>query len=290
MRVKEKFELMYKGDEEVYNVVPIKKSTLSAYQIDKEDAKYLLSLVRTFSRARQFSFSEVVLNKMDKCMVVKIPSYPLPGFVTKEGLNVVNIGVLPATLISDHTPADIYTAFLYTITLGEYFKNKPFTMGNEINISNMFFSIFMKLFGKMAGLIGSFKHLIPRLQYLITLYTYVSFMGVEPTINIKKKIGAMYYVSIEDLKLDYDFLSIIGLLKSINDNDIISLSENKFSTKIIASAGISSLPMFEDISRFYATMLASDIPGNTQFSYFWSKVNTNLFQKINYVALRNLYK
>ena len=92
----------------------------------------------------------------------------------------------------------------------------------------------------------------------------------------------------QDLKLDYDFTSIKGFLNAINDNDIIPISDFKFSTNIINVAGMASLPMFEDISRFFATLLASTIPGNSNFSYYWSKVNPGLYNKLNNIGLASL--
>jgi hypothetical protein len=289
MVIKEKFELIYRGSDEVYNIVPLSKSTIRAYEIDKEDKEHLQMLGKSFSRIKKHPSSDIVDANMKDVVFVKLPIYPLPGFVTKDGLAVANLSVIPVTLITDYTTSDIYSLLLYAISLKQYIVKKPFSPGNEINIANMIFSIFMKLFGKKSGLIGSFKHLIPKLQFLIFLYVSVSFMGFEQTNTLIKKIGTTLYMNPDELKLDgYDFRRVRDFLAAINDNEIISISENKFSSQIVATAGMSSLPMFEDISRFFATILVSDIPGTTQFSGFWSKVNTALFQKLVYIGLSNL--
>ena len=56
---------------------------------------------------------------------------------------------------------------------------------------------------------------------------------------------------------------------------------------MINAGGVASLPMFEDLSRFFATLLASSIP-NSQFSYIWAKINTNLFGKLFEFGFRTL--
>jgi len=287
MIVKDKFELVYKVGGNIYNIVPLAKSTLKAYAVDKEDFKHLLILVKSFSRIKRHPASKLIEHKADTLTVVNLPTYPLPGFVTSKGVGVVNLSVLPVKSLTDYSPSDIFALFLYVLSLRSYVTKKPFKTGTESNVAGMLFSIFMKLFGKRAGLIGSFKHLIPKLQFLIYLYIEVAMMGVAQTESLKKRIGSIMYLDPDELNLDYNFGSTTEFLKSINDNSIIPISENKFSSMIISTGGIASLPMFEDLSRFYATILASGVP-NSQFSYFWAKINTNLFGKLTEDGLRSL--
>ena len=63
---------------------------------------------------------------------------------------------------------------------------------------------------------------------------------------------------------------------------------NTFSTTIINYVGIASLPLFEDVSRFYATLLASTVLGNSQFPGYFNKVNTSLFDRLIYNGLTSL--
>lgn len=288
MRIKKKFELIYRASGEVYNVIPLSRSTLSAFEISKSDYDYIVNLVQTFARVKGHITQNIVINNAKKCVVVKMPDYPLPGFMTTTGLPVVNLSVLPVTMVTDYSLTDMYSMFLYTISLKAYLSNKPFKKGHDINVANMYFSIFMKLFGKKSGLIGAYKDLIPNLKYLIHLYTSCSLMGIEDNSTLRRKISADLYMDPSNLKLDYDFRSTIEFIKAINSNDIIALSEYKFSSSIVNIAGTPFLPVFEDISRFFATILASDIPGNSQFSYFWARVNKVLFEKLKSFAYTEL--
>ena len=112
-------------------------------------------------------------------------------------------------------------------------------------------------------------------------------MGLPQSESVKNKIAAITYTDKGDLNLNYDFKSTNEFLKSINGNNIIPMSENKFSTTIINIGGISSLPMFEDVSRFFATLLACGIP-NSQFPPTWVKINPNLYGKLVDMSIRTL--
>ncbi|MCK5018461.1 MAG: hypothetical protein KAS32_15485 [Candidatus Peribacteraceae bacterium] len=280
MNIKKEFELVYKTGGNVYNIVPLAPSTLKAYQVSKEDANYLYGLINVYSRTRKHKLSSLVEFNFNKCMIVHLPTYPLPGFITDKGVPVVNLSILPVKMISDYAPADVFALFLYTLCLAIFLKNKPFKKGAEMNVSNMFFSVFMRLFGKKAGLIGAFSNLIPKLQFLINYYTSVSMMNAPQDESTQRKIAAALFVNYKELDLSDDFSSSIGFLKSINKNDIIPMSENKFSTSIINSGGIISLPMFEDMSRFFATIAATSVSGNSAFGFFWQRVNTTLYNKL----------
>jgi hypothetical protein len=287
MVVKDKFELIYKTDGNVLNIVPLSRGTLKAYEIDKNDFRHLQILADTFGRLKGHPANKIVSENSKNLIVVDLPTYPLPAFVTKSGQAVVNINVLPAKLLTDYSVSDIFSMFLYALSLQVFISKKPFKLGTEADIAGMIFSIFMKIFGKKSGLIGSYKYLIPKLQFLIYLYVSVSMLGIPDNESTRKRISSIVFVDIADMKLDYNFGSTKDFLKSINDNELIPLSQIKFSTSIVSIGGVSSLPMFEDISRFFATILASTVP-NSQFSHFWTKVNQNLFNKLVEIGLRNL--
>jgi len=245
----------------------------------------LKSLSKTYSRSRNHPATKIIEKYMDNCKIVHLDLYPLPGFVTKENIPVVNLSVIPAKLITDYQGADLYSMFLYAVSLSNYIKNEPFKNDLLQNISTMYTSIFIKLFGKASGLVGSYKNLIPKLKFIITLYTAVGIFGIPDTEKLRKNIAVGLSMDYSDLNLDFDFSSTVQFLNAINKNRIISISENKFSASISSRGGMSSLPMFEDISRFFATNLASTVTGNSIFSHYWSKINTSLFNRISQLGL-----
>ena len=148
MLIKNKFELIYRTDGNVLNVAPLSRGTLKAYEIDKNDFRHLQILAETFGRLKGHSANKAVSDNSKKLIVVNMPAYPLPAFITKTGLSVVNLSVLPAKLLTDYSASDIFSLFLYALSLQTFVIRKPFKSGTEASVSGMIFSVIMKLFGK----------------------------------------------------------------------------------------------------------------------------------------------
>lgn len=286
MIVKEKFELIYGKTGNVYNIMPVRRPTLAPYQISKEDFFHLKILSDAFSKGHMSG--KIVQENISKAMAVRIPEYPLPGFVTKDGIAVVNLAVLPSEHISDYASADIYAMFLYAISLKAFATAKPFEKEIENHVAEFIMSKFMSLFGKKYGLTGSHKDLIPHMQVIIALYVHSSMMGYPLDDDQVIKMSSKFLTDANDLKMIKDLNTTIGFLRALKYNNIIPLSENKFSTTIINLAGVSSLPLFEDISRFFATLLGASVSGNSQFSRYWGKGNRKMFEKLVEIGNINL--
>lgn len=279
MKIKNKFELIYGRSGEIYNILPIKSRVLNAFEISKEDLQYLRNLVKMHIRSKNEVGNEFIFKNLENCRLVRIKEYPLPSFVSADGISFVNLSVLPSDDSSDYSPTDMYALFLYALSLSTFITKQAIPDGIEEQVAEFIFAIFMKIFRKKSGLAGA-RELIPKLHFLISLYVHIGMFGYEDSERERRKIATSLYTSIEDLKLDYNFSSITSLLKAINDNSIISVSNNKFSTEIINRGDIASLPMFEDISRFFSSLLSSTIPGSRIFSNTWSKVRPDLFQTL----------
>lgn len=281
MYIKRNFELIYgKRGEAVYNVMPVGKSTLKAFELDKDDLFFVKNLVKVHIRSKNEIGSDIVLKNIDKIKVVRMEKYPLSGFVSKDGQGYINISVLPSSDISDFSTTDAYTLYLYSTCLTKFINSGSIPSDADELISSFLFSIFMKMYRKKAGLTGSYRDLIPKLGFIVWLYTYVGILGNADTPLVRKKIAGNLYTSFDDLELDYDFKSTEQFLKCLNDNNIVSISVNNFSNQVINYAGVSSLPMFEDPSRFFSVLISSNIPGSKLFSSYWSKVRPDLFKKV----------
>lgn len=289
MIIKKQFELILdSGGSKVYNILPVRSTSMVGVQIEKTDFNYLMGLVDTYVRIRKTPTADVIRKNISKCIVAHIPDYPLPGAVTVDGKPVVNLSFLTDKFISDYNNADIYSMFLYSISLSIFMIHKPFQHSTEEMISAFLFSNFMILFGKSSGLVSSYKDLIPSLRLLIALYVHAGLFGKEVDKNVINSFSSKFYMDPSRLNLDFDFSSTIEFLRSINKNRIIQISENKFSSEIIKKAGVSSLPLYEDISRFFATIIASDVAGSSVFSHFWSKRNLTFFQKLYDLSLNTV--
>ena len=280
MKVKDKFELMYgKQGLQVYNVLNMASRTFSAFELEKNDSKYLQNLAKIHIRSKNETGADIVSSNLEGCRFVRIPDYPLPSFVSRDGVGFINLSVLPSDDISDYSPTDIYALCLYSTALSKYISKEAIPDGIEEAVSAYIFAIIMKIFRKKSGLAGA-KELIPKLAFLVWLYTHVALFGKEDDERDRRKIASALYTSTTDMKLDYDFSSTTQFLQAINDNSIISISANKFSTEIINRGDIVSLPMFEDVSRFFASMLSCTIPGSRIFPNIWSKIRPELFKTL----------
>lgn len=285
MIVKNKFELVYSKEGEVYNILPIRSHTLEAFKIPSEDIAHLKILASAYSRSR--GGTDFVTKNLDDCTVVRMEKYPLPAFITEDGNAVINLSILPGKFVSDFSSSDIYSLFLYSLLLKIFITKKPFKKDIEDDITNLFIYVFMKLFGKKHGLMGSYKDKIPTLKSLLSLYVSSSMMGNKIDSTLLNKVSNKYFIDIEELDLSEDITTTIGMLRSMKKNDVIPLSENSFSSTIIKLLGVASLPVFEDVSRFYATISASSVGGNTIFSSYFKKTNQKLYDKIIYTAMFN---
>lgn len=276
--IKKKFELIYGKTGEIYNVLPVKKSTMKGYELSKEDYIHMTMLASAFSRTHKGV--DIVSQNIKKVGVVRLDEYPLPGFLTSDGEAFINVSVLPGAYISDYSSADIYAMFLYAICLKAYITKQPFEKDIENHISEFYIQTFMNLFGKKYGLTGSYKNLIPILQGIVAIYVKTGLMGEQLTDDVLNKISNRFYIDVKDIDIPDDINTTFGFLKSLKTNNVIPLSENKFSTTIINISGVSSLPMFEDTSRLFATVVASAVPGNSVFSKYWRKKQTKIYEKL----------
>jgi len=291
MRVKQDFELVYQTKGKTFNIFPFSESNLKPYILNKEDVEYLKVLSRTQYRIKSTSFGDKVMEDLEKIIWVNYSDYPLPGFVTKDYKPVVNVSPLGAILISDFLPADIYAICTYTTLLSYYINTKPFPMEIEDQISLFYTSIFISMFGKKSGLLGAYKFLIPRLRFIIHLYVRNGIMGVQIDDKYLSKLASYLGVDYKkDLDLNFNFLSTIDFLRCLNKNKIFNISENSFSTSVINVGGITSLPIFEDCARLFATLIAGTIYGNHMFSSFWRKKNREVFDKMFYYGVNFLKK
>lgn len=287
MHIKDKFELVYGRHGAVFNIVPLNSRALNTYAIPKEDTEYLKNLVRMYIRTRSSTVgTDFVLRNMDKCVPIRIDDYPLPAFMSRDRTPYVNLNVLQQTTTTDFAPPDIYAIYLNSLVLSYLQIKQPITLSSELDVSNYIYSVFMKLFGKKSGLLGSYKDLIPKLRFLVSLYVRCGMFGEQDTDRARKQIAASLYTSFDDLKMDYDFSSTNDFIKCIRDNQIIPLSTIKFSQQIVRIGGPQSLPIFEDNSRFFSTLICSLVSGNAVYTSFWSKMPGTLYKKIVYKTLK----
>jgi hypothetical protein len=289
MRIKNELTLLGRNGLN-FNIYTLSRNSLEPYIVDNNDVKYLHALIQTYEREKKTQFTSLMNSWFDRCVVVKIPEYSLPGTSTINGTPIVNLSILNATYLSDYRPPDVYACFLYSILFANYIKNKPFNKTLAEQVSLFIFNVFMARYGKQQGLIGSYASLIPKLRLLIVLYVYDCMFGIKADHTLITKMCNTYGISKDSLKLDYDFSDPVSFITSIRENRIMNMSENTFTTDIIKVSGVASIPMYEDISRLFSTILTTSISGNSIFINYWAKKAKSVYEKMMYYGLINLKK
>jgi len=286
MRVKKDLELM----DDILNIYDLSENSLKPYMYDSKDIDYMHTLLGAYERGKTIpaGLSRLVNGNLDKFIVVNYEDYPLTGTAMPNGTPIVNLAPLQASYITDLQSADLYSCFAYSAVFGNYIKNKPFKSTLVDQVALWMFNSFMGIYGKKSGLIGSYNNLTPKLRFIILLYTYDGLFGIKTSKKTIKKASGITHVDPKEMKLNYDFSDPVQFLKCIRDNGIISISENKFATDIIRVGKIYSIPMFEDLSRLFSTLLASVVKGNNVFPQYWAKKSKSIFEKMVFHGYRNL--
>jgi len=287
-KVKQKFELVYGKAGNITNIMPFNASTINSFMIPADEAIYVQNLAMMHGRSKSLVGSDIILKHAEECKPVYIDDYPLAGFINKDGNAYANVQIINATNTSDYTPADVYSMYLYALSLKYFIKADAKLENTEADVAAFIFAIFMKFYGKKSGLVGSHSDLMPKLRYLITLYVHCGMLNNPDNKITRRRISSRMYSTFDDMDLNFDFTTIGGMLKAMNKNRIVSISLNTFSNQVVRFGGVQSLPMFEDITRFYTTILAGTVSGSKIFSSYWSKVMPKLHDRLVMRGLNHL--
>ncbi len=207
-------------------------------------------------------------------------SYNLP---TKR--IILNLNPYGVDEISRVDEKALYASLVYGIAFRDLVTKK-------INIKDIYFipitnwltTLFVQIYGKDYGLLGSFQQEIAKLKFLIACYIQTSFFGIDGTLSYKRAatISAVDYKNIQD-KLDkYNFGKTTDFIKALSELKVLpGFNIIIFANKLYKFLGINTLPAFEDCSRFISTIITSNITGSTIIpTFIGKKYNRDEFGKI----------
>ena len=146
-----------------------------------------------------------------------------------------------------------------------------------------FFSLFMRAFAKQYGLLGSFTSEIPKLKFLTNLYVLTSFFGVSGTEGLKRAAAASSfdYRPYEEKLKSYNFMNINDFIKALSDMGVYpNINRHLFTAKIYNKYTLNFIPALEDLSRFIATLTASEIKGTRVVPAYIYKYDERSFNNI----------
>lgn len=288
MIVKETFELL-KG---VPNVLNLSREELDKASVDRGPRKMFVSIdlnkdrINHYTKDKVYSFISNIKLRDNKLHVVVLPDYSLPISynIPTDGI-VINLAPFGLSDITDKPSVfDMYALLVYGITFRELASKKMKISERFYQpISNYFFSLLMRLFGKMYGLSGTFTYKINELKFLTALYILESFFG-ESESKAKQKAAitsAFNYKQTEDTLKNYDFKSIDGYITSLSKSGVMpNINKHLFTASILNKLTFAFLPAFEDMSRLISILATSELKSTSVVPTYISKYNERDFHSI----------
>lgn len=288
MVIKEKFALL----KDVPNTLSLSKIAINKFSIENGPRKVFVILemsghkIQHFTKGRVFELISDVKQRKN-IHVLNLPSYLLNISYNKptKGL-VINLNSFGVDDIYPNNPGvfNLYACITYSIIFADLINGKV-----KINphyssvIADYMMSVYMRLFAKTYGLLGSFTNQIVKLKFLINAYVLDSFFGITGDICFKKasRYATYDYREIQTELKKYDFSNIDDLIKSLSELKVFpGINRYIFTSKVMRMFGVNFIPALEDLSRFISILTASTIKGSTIVPTFLSKYNEVKFNDI----------
>ncbi len=287
MIIKNKFELI-KGQE---NITNISITRLNQLAIKLGPRLIFVNLEQTKTRINHYTKDRIFnfisdINKRKQLVILVDSSYILKVSYNKTNHQIINLNPFNISTISPDKPGiqNLYALLVYSITFSDLVSGKFKVNPNYlVPISNYLVSIFLRLFGKQYGLLGSYSAQIPKLKFLVNLYILNAFFGISGLKAYRQAAttsGFNLQENLDKLK-KYKFNNINDLILSLSDFNVMpNLNKHIFTSKILKMFGIEFLPALEDLSRFIAILTTSNIKGSNIVPTYLSKYNERDFNKI----------
>jgi hypothetical protein len=289
MIIKQNFTLL-KG---ATNLVNLSKSQIDSLTLEGNSPKHVFvtlelkkNLIRHFAVDKILEYVKNV--KITKDLNVLVwDQYPLVvSYNQKTHSKIVNIAPeFNAKELSRVAYMSLYASILYAYTFESIVTKKlriPDSMASII--SNIWFSMFVKVFGRNYGMTGTYSSKLPALKFMLTSYILIAFFGKKqetPTFNLAKQYSGYDYSDKVDVLKRHDLTDIKGLIDALSDAEIMpGLNLVKFTTKVYNFFGVQFLPGFEDLARFMSLIMTSTVGGQAI-----SKPFIKRYSEKNYVQL-----
>lgn len=289
INVKEKFDLL----KNVPNILFLSQSEIKSSSIEMGQRKIFVNLEQVknkighYTKDRIFNLLKDITERETQFQVLYLPNYSLPISYNKPTSSlVINLGALGIDDIQPDNPGfyNLYALMVYGISFADMVSGKVNITDKAAEpISSFILSLFMRIFGKVYGLTGSFSSQIPKMEFLINVYILNSFFGVKGVESYKKAAtnSSFNYKDIEERLNSYDFSNINYFIKSLSDFDIMpNINRYVFAQKLQSFFNINMLAALEDCSRFFAVLTTSSIKGSNIISTYLYKYNEREFARL----------
>jgi hypothetical protein len=284
MVVKQKFELL----KDVPNILHISGPNLKPLKLQQGIKKVGVVLNLMENKIDHFTKKKVFdtlsfLEKSKICEVINMPEYSLKvSFNKPTNQMIINLAPFGTDDIYPNNPdsKNVYASLVYAICFNELVNDKIKVPEKYYPVVSSFLtSMFVQIFGREYGLLGSYSSQIPKLKFLISTYVLVSFFGEDQEKSFKKA-AISSGVNLKDIYDDlqngnYNFSSILDFIRALSELKIMhGIDKYSFTNKIYKMLGADFIPALEDFSRFISIITTSSISGSNivpTFIYKYSK-------------------
>lgn len=280
---KDKLLLLANAD----NIFDFNQRTIDAQKLDPASVQNIINTMKLFVPKAKAHFAHNLItrqldNGLHRFDFVPI-KHPLPSaFNIREKKIIINTSIWRKKDVLNVDPRDIYTSLVYGF-VGAYYTVKSIDSKDTEVVMDYMANIWIKIFGKKYGLIGSYTKYIPMLRFLVNVHTLVSFFNIPQGIAYKTASNLAKF-NMSELEInpdDYDFYNTKDFIRTLSDSGVLfGISLHEFAATIIKFLGTVTLPMFEDGMRFMATIAGSSVNSNTIFPPSIPKYNMQLFDRL----------
>lgn len=291
MIIKDQFTL-YKG---VPNILNLSKDQIDNYTFEGNTPQHVYATLELKKNVIKHSVPgafqkilEYVKNvKITKDLkIVVLDNYPfVVSYNRKTNDKIINLNVFNAKDLGRVSPSNLYAAIVYAYTF-EKIVNKKLRIPDNLAqpISNFFFSLFVQVFGRDYGFVGTYSSKLPGLKFLITAYILIAFFGrkqEKSTFNLSKQYSGFDYSGIFPVLKKHDLSNIHGFVRVLSESEIMpGLNIVRFTTRVIRSFEQQMMPGFEDLSRFMALIMTSSISQQTIAKSFIHKYQSEVYIRL----------
>jgi len=270
------------------NIFSFPQATIDAYKLDASDTQQISDTVKLYLNKVKDHFAYKMMVRQQKTNFnhfdfVMMPKYPLPAAFNKTTKKIIiNFGTFGRKQAVNIAPQDMYAVMVYGYVATYYtYKNLKPNMIDDI--SDYVAGLFIRMFAKKYGLLGSYAEEIPKLRFLVTAYVIRSYFDIPQNQAFTKASRLAQIKPTEfDIDLnDYDFYNVRDFIKVLSESGVLhGITLYEFASAMIRSFGSVSLPMFEDGMRFMATLAGGSVTTNSVFPIFLQKYHPTLYNKI----------
>jgi len=271
------------------NFLNLSRSQIDSMVLETNTPKHVyaaLELKRTsINHFAKNTFLEYIKNvKTTKDLdVIVYDAYSLCATYNKKTKSkIINLSPMNAKEVGRVSHTKLYAAIVHAYILDAIVKNKlriPDNMAQPI--SNYWFSLFNQVFGRDFGLTGTYSDKLPGLKFMLTSYILIAFFGRKQnkaTFDLAKRYSSYSYESNNDVLAKHDLTEIRGLIRTLSESGVMpGFNIIKFTTRTHQMFGVQMLPMFEDLSRFMATIMASSVKQQDLYRSFIHKYNKAMY-------------